>query len=93
MSIEARHNAAASRYELFDGSELVGIADYELAGTTAVFPHTEIVPARRGQGLGEQLVRFALDVLRRAGNTVVATCWYVAEFIDAHPEYVDLTRT
>jgi predicted GNAT family acetyltransferase len=44
----------------------------------------------RGRGLGSELVRAALDDVRRRGATVVPTCWYVAEFIDAHPEYGDL---
>lgn len=90
MAIETRHNPDAARYEVFDDGDLVGIADYRLNGTTAVFPHTEINAARRGQGLGEQLVRFALDDQRRAGHRVIATCWFVAEFIDANPEYGDL---
>ena len=37
-----------------------------------------------------QLVRYALDDVRRSGRPVVATCWYVADFIDEHPEYRDL---
>jgi predicted GNAT family acetyltransferase len=92
MAISTRHNADASRYEIFDDDALVGIADYVLTGSTAVFPHTEIVPARRGEGLGEILVRAALDDQRRTGNTVVASCWFVADFIDANPEYADLTH-
>ncbi len=44
----------------------------------------------RNQGLGEVLVRGALDDVLARGGTVVAQCWYVAEFIDQHPEYADL---
>jgi predicted GNAT family acetyltransferase len=90
MAIETRHNPDAARYEIVDDGDVVGIADYVLNGTTALFPHTEISAARRGQGLGEQLVRFALDDQRRAGNHVVAACWFVAEFIETNPEYADL---
>jgi uncharacterized protein len=35
-------------------------------------------------------VRHALDDVRAAGRTVIPTCWYVAQFIDEHPEYEDL---
>jgi uncharacterized protein len=90
MAFETRHNTGASRYELLDGDEVVGIAEYDLADGIAVFPHTEITAARRGEGLGAQLVQAALDDQRRAGHKVVAACWYVAEFIDGHPEYRDL---
>ena len=92
MALSTRHNAEASRYEILDDGQLVGIADYELTDGIAVFPHTEITPRRRGQGLGAQLVRFALDDQRAAGNIVVPHCWYVAEFIGEHPEYADLVR-
>jgi predicted GNAT family acetyltransferase len=87
MALETRHAPDASRYELLDDGERVGLADYVLTGDVAVFPHTEIVPSRRGQGLGERLVRDALDAERAAGHKIVASCWFVADFIDAHPEY------
>jgi predicted GNAT family acetyltransferase len=90
MAIRTRHNSDASRYEILDDDVVVGIADYQRRDDVTVFPHTEVVPARRGHGLGEQLVEFALQEERRAGRRVVATCWFVAEFIDAHPEYADL---
>jgi predicted GNAT family acetyltransferase len=87
---EVRKNAEASRYEILLESEVVGVADYRAEGETVVFPHTEITRHLRGQGLGAELVRAALDDVRGAGNHVIARCWYVAEFIDAHPEYQDL---
>jgi predicted GNAT family acetyltransferase len=36
------------------------------------------------------VVRFALDDIRDAGRQVIPSCWYVARFIDEHPEYADL---
>jgi uncharacterized protein len=89
-STEVRNNALRSRYELgFDG-RIVGFADYRADGDVVVFPHTEIEPSMRNQGLGAELVRGVLDDVRARGGTVVARCWYVAEFIDQHPEYADL---
>jgi predicted GNAT family acetyltransferase len=44
----------------------------------------------RGRGLGAELVRGALDDVRTSGGRIVARCWYVAQFIDEHPEYGDL---
>ena len=93
MRNEVRNNEAASRYELFMDGELVGIADYQVAGDDVVIPHTEIVHSLRGQGFGAVLVRGVLDDLRKSGRGVVPRCWYVAEFIDDHPDYEDLVRT
>ena len=93
MSSDVSDNAERSRYELFIDGELVGIADYRVSGDQVVMPHTEIASARRGQGLGAVLVRGALDDVRAKGKSVVPQCWYVAEFIDEHPEYQALLRT
>ena len=90
MANEVRKNTERSRYELYDDEELVGIADYELVGDQIVFPHTEITPPRRGQGLGAELVAAALDDVRGSGRGVVPRCWYVAEFIRDNPGYADL---
>ena len=83
-------NADRSRYELVVDDEVVGIADYHDAGGALIFPHTVIDPARRGQGLGAELVQGALDDVRQRGETVVPQCWYVREFMAEHPEYRDL---
>ncbi|MET0729277.1 MAG: GNAT family N-acetyltransferase [Acidimicrobiales bacterium] len=79
-----------SRYELVMDDKVVGVADYRLDDEVVVFPHTEIAPPMRGRGLGEMLVRAALDDVRESGRQVVARCWFVREFIDDNPEYADL---
>lgn len=90
MTAVVRHVPERSRYELLVDGELLGVADYHARGDVLVFPHTEIARARRGEGLGAVLVRGALDDVRAAGRRVVPSCWYVAQFIDEHPEYRDL---
>ncbi len=79
-----------SRYELVEDGDVVGIADYEEDGDVVVFPHTVIDPTRRGQGLGEQLVAGAMADVRTTGRKVVPACWFVAEFLDSHPDFADL---
>ncbi len=90
MNLEVRDAPDRSRYELLDDGEVVGFADYRDDGTQVLFPHTVINADRRGGGLGAVLVRHALDDVRAKGRTIVATCWFVAEFVDLHPEYADL---
>jgi predicted GNAT family acetyltransferase len=90
MATHLRNNVDLSRYELLIDGELVGIAEYSVAGDVVVFPHTEIESSRRGQGLGAQLVQYALDDVRAANRRARAQCWYVREFIAEHPEYADL---
>jgi predicted GNAT family acetyltransferase len=87
---EVRNNAERSRYELVVDAEVVGVAEYRQQGETLVFPHTHVKASLRGRGMGARLVQAALDDVRARGQRVVPRCWYVAEFIDAHPEYRDL---
>jgi hypothetical protein len=88
--IEVRNAPERSRYELVDDGQVVAIADYHQDGDALVFPHTVVDPSRRGQGLGEQLIRAAMDDVRTTGHKVVPACWFVAEFLDQHPDYADL---
>jgi hypothetical protein len=90
MTLQVVNNPERSRYELLADGELAGVADYSVRGDRVVMPHTEIDARRRGQGLGAVLVRAALEDLRASGHTVEPSCWYVAQFIDEHPEFRDL---
>lgn len=90
MATEVRNHPEQSRYELSIDGTVVGIAEYRVVGDTVVFPHTEIERSHRGQGLGAQLVQYALDDIRATNRRVVPQCWYVAQYIAEHPEYADL---
>jgi uncharacterized protein len=85
-----RHAPEADRYELVEDGAVIGTADYRARGEVLVFPHTEISPTRRGEGLGEVLVRGALDDARRQGRRIVPACRFVADFVATNPEYQDL---
>jgi predicted GNAT family acetyltransferase len=90
IGVEVRNNTERSRYELVLDDRVIGVADYEHVGDLLVVPHTEIERPLRGQGFGDQLIKGALDDIRRAGRTLVPSCWAVAEYIAEHPEYSDL---
>lgn len=84
------HQPDRSRYvATLDGRPIVA-ADYRLSDGTVLFHHTFTEPLHRGSGRAAELISFALDDVRRSGRRVSATCWYVAQFLDDHPEYEDL---
>jgi predicted GNAT family acetyltransferase len=83
-------NRDAHRYEVLLDGEVVGFADYVERGDRVELPHTVIDRSMRGRGLAAILVERVLDDVRDSGRTVVPTCWYVAQFIDGHPDYADL---
>ena len=82
-----RHDEDRQQYVwLLDGA-VVAHLDYRTDGARTVVHHTYTEPRRRGEGIAARLVRAALDDLGARGAQVVPTCWFVADFIDAHPEY------
>ena len=80
----------ANRYEIRDGEQLLGHADYERRGDTVVFVHTEVDPDSGRKGVGSTLVQGALDDVKAKGGSVVAECSFVRGWIGKHEEYADL---
>jgi predicted GNAT family acetyltransferase len=93
MNSDVRRDDERQRYELTVDGALVGIADFVVDGDVVVLPHTEIDHSQRGRGLGAVLVKGALDDVRAQGRTVIPSCWYVREYLAAHPEDADLLAT
>lgn len=80
-----------NRFELLVDGQQAGIADYVLRDDAIVFVHTEIDPSHRGEGLGEDLARGALNLVRAESELRVEPRWpFIAKWIDEHPEYQDL---
>jgi predicted GNAT family acetyltransferase len=82
-------DADRGRYELHLGGRLASYTEYERHGDVVVMPHTYTMPEFRDRGLADVVVQSALDGLVADGTKIVPLCWFVAEFIDAHPEYRD----
>ena len=79
------HHPEKSRYEAHVDGALAGFAAYRIAHGHQVFTHTEVDDAFEGQGVG------ALDDVRARGeHDVVATCPFIAAWIERHPDYQDL---
>lgn len=83
-------NPTASRFEVLIDGEVVGFADYIVRGDVVEFPHTVVDRSVRGRGVAAILVERSLANIRASGRTVLPTCWYVAQFMDGHPDWSDL---
>lgn len=85
------NNTDDSRYEARIDGDVVAFADYRMTDSGIEFPHTVVDQRANGRGIGSALVRFALDDVReRRLGPVIPRCWFVAGWIERHPEYADL---
>jgi predicted GNAT family acetyltransferase len=85
-----RHDQSSHRFigETPSGTAVLAYAPAG-AGTLNLYS-TYVPPGERGRGLGGQLVQAAVAFAREQGLRIIPTCWYVAEWIGAHPEHRDL---
>jgi uncharacterized protein len=95
-------NKERKRYEARIGGALAGILAYTVQDGVAVMPHTVVEPQFEGRGIGGKLakaalddvrergLKVALDDVRERGLKVAPRCWFVAAYIEKHPEYTDL---
>lgn len=85
------HEPEASRYAVYQGAgaerQLVGEAHYSLRGESSIdFDHTVVHPSLRGTGLAALLARRALTGDQVRGRQIEASCWFIAGFLERHPE-------
>jgi predicted GNAT family acetyltransferase len=90
---EVREDAGAQQYEVHVDGVRAGLAHYRLVREGRVFDHTEIDPAFEGKGLGSVLARGALDDVIERGIPFAATCPFIVNFLDRHPEYGEKVDT
>jgi predicted GNAT family acetyltransferase len=91
MTTEVVQDASMNRFDLLVDGESAGRLDYQVRENTIVLTHTEVDPDRREEGLGGELVRGALNLIRAETDyRVVPSCPYAADWIEKHPDYEDL---
>lgn len=83
-------NRQAQRFEIYNGDELAGFAEYHLHGDRITLLHTEIAARFEGRGLGGKLVHHVLDGARHRGLAVLPYCPFIRQWIAKHPDYLDL---
>jgi predicted GNAT family acetyltransferase len=87
LQVTVQHNPSARSYDAIIDGQTAGLIVYERTADRLVLTHTIVEPEFPGRGVGTELVRGTLDALLREGSTVTNFCGFVADFIDAHPEY------
>lgn len=90
METDVTHEPARGRFVARLGESESHLV-YRSAGDGSVdFRSTWVDPAVRGRGVGEALVKRALEWARGEGLRVIPSCWFVGTVVRRHPEYRDL---
>jgi uncharacterized protein len=85
--IEVADAPDRERYELSLDGDLVGFTVYRARPGLIAFVHTEVDERVQGRGLGDRLIRFALEDARARGLAVLPFCPFVNAFIERHREF------
>ena len=87
---EVEHEPARDRFVARLDSGEAELTYQEREGRVLDLNHTFVPPEARGQGQGEALVQFAFDYARRNDYRIRATCPFVRDWLEDHPEQRDL---
>jgi uncharacterized protein len=81
------NNPEKRQFEIHLGQEMALLAYRQRPGQIELM-HTEVPRSQRGKGVGEALVRFALDFARQSQLEVIPTCRFVQAYLSRHPDAV-----
>ena len=79
-----------SRSAAYDGTQCIGIAEFEDEDGRWLITHTEVDPAYGGQGIARRLIEEIIDEARREGRKIVPVCSYAAKMMQGKDEYRDV---
>lgn len=79
-------NKDSKQYQFSISGHLAKI-EYIRAGDKIYLTHTEVPKELSGQGIGGQLVRSALEDIRKQGLSLIPLCPFVAGYIKDKPEW------
>ena len=89
-SLELSLNETAQHYEAKLEGKVIAFIEYRDTSSVRSLTHTKVNPDLEGQGIGSQLVKFALEEIKSSGSSLVPMCPFVAAYVQRHREYAEL---
>jgi len=89
MKLSVTNNEQENRFEAEHEGKTAFIK-YETQDDIFNLTHTEVPKEIEGKGVGTELVKGALDIIKEKGKSVKPTCPFIAHFIEKNTEYKSL---
>jgi predicted GNAT family acetyltransferase len=95
-AVEVRKNETTRLYEALIDGRVVGDLAYETTGGRISLTHSFVDEDQRHRGVASALAHYALEDLSRNQDRAAVYCGFVADYVQAHPEWkdaVDISHT
>jgi len=90
MEIQRDEHGQKGAFFIDENGEWIAELTYVNNNGIMTIDHTEIDEKLRGEGIGEDMVRAAVEYARDNGLKIKAVCPYVKKVIDRTPEFQDV---
>ena len=90
MQIQRDEHGRKGAFYIEEDGEWIAELTYFRVGDTMTIDHTEIDKKLRGEGIGPDMVRAAVDYAREQGLKIKPVCPYAKKVIERTPEFQDI---
>jgi uncharacterized protein len=90
MQIQRDEHGRKGAFFIDENGEWIAELTYVRDNGTMTIDHTEIDEKLRGEGIGQDLVKSAVEYAREQGLKIKADCPYAKKVIDRTPEFQDV---
>lgn len=87
-----KHNKDQQQYELHVDN-FIAVVEYIEQDGKINLAHTFVPEELAGKGVGSEVAKRTLESLKRDNASVIASCPFIAKYIDRHPEYASMLST
>ena len=92
MKIERDEHGRKGAFFIDEDGEWIAELTYSLNDGTMTIDHTEIDKKLRGEGIGQDMVRAAVEYAREKGLKIDPVCPYARKIIESTPELQDVLK-
>ena len=87
----ARNNEDLHRFEVDIGAE-TAVLEYRVGNGQLILLHTGVPAAAQGKGVGNDLMRAAVEHARASGMKLVPRCAFAAGWLRRHSDHSDIVE-